>query len=53
MQQFLYQIHPIRPDIFSAGFTDEEQRIFDEHFEYLKNLVNQGVVFLAGRTLKK
>ena len=50
MGQYLYKIQPTR-----AGFliesTPEENRIVSEHFDYLKNLSNRGVVLLAGRTL--
>ncbi len=30
--------------------TEREAAIIDAHFEYLQNLVTQGVVFTAGRT---
>lgn len=33
------------------GPTDEEGRLIGEHFAYLKDLTEKGVVLLAGRTL--
>lgn len=50
-QQFLYQIQPTRPAMLIDGPTEEEAAIVSEHFNYLKTLTEQGVVFLAGRTL--
>jgi uncharacterized protein len=32
------------------GLTDEEERLVGEHFEYLCDLAEEGVVLLAGRT---
>jgi uncharacterized protein YciI len=49
-QQYLYKIQPVRPDMLTDGPTPEEERLADEHFEYLKGLAAQGVVILAGRT---
>jgi len=37
--------------MLSDGATPEEDAIVDEHFEYLKDLLAQGVLILAGRTL--
>jgi uncharacterized protein YciI len=48
---FLYKIQPVRPEMLSVGATSEEEQIISEHFNYLKDLTNAGVVFLAGRTL--
>lgn len=33
------------------GHTEEEMRISGEHFEYLKDLMDEGILILAGRTL--
>jgi uncharacterized protein YciI len=49
--QYLYKIQPSRPKMLSDGATPEEDAIVDEHFEYLKDLLAQGVLILAGRTL--
>lgn len=48
---YLYKIHPIRPDLLVQGPTELEAKSIDLHFQYLKNLTDQGVVLLAGRTL--
>jgi uncharacterized protein len=48
--QFLYRIQPIRHDMLTGGSTELESRIVSEHFNYLKQLANEGVVILAGRT---
>jgi len=50
-QQFIYRIQPTRPEMLSENSTPEEDRIVGEHFAYLKDLAQQGVVILAGRTL--
>jgi uncharacterized protein len=48
---FLYKIQPVRPEMLSIGETPEEEQIISEHFNYLKDLTEGGVVLLAGRTL--
>jgi uncharacterized protein len=50
MQQFLYRIEPTRAEMLSVGPTDRESAIVGEHFGYLKTLVDEGVVLMAGRT---
>jgi len=47
----MYKIQPIRPEMLSEGHTDEEARISNEHYEYLKQLMADGILILAGRTL--
>jgi uncharacterized protein len=49
--QFLYMIRPTRAAMLSEGLTPGEDAIVSEHFEYLKNLTERGIVALAGRTL--
>ena len=49
--EFLYRIQPLRPEMFVEGPTSEESRRVSEHFEYLRELTERGVVILAGRTL--
>ncbi|MCP4536627.1 MAG: hypothetical protein GY832_05730 [Chloroflexi bacterium] len=49
--QYLYTIHPTRPEMLSDGPTDNEAEIVSQHFGYLKDLTERGVVILAGRTL--
>src|SRR5437870_9143280 len=51
VSHYLYRIQPTRSDMLSAGPTAEESAIVAEHFAYLKQLTEQGVVVLAGRTL--
>lgn len=51
MQQYLYRIQVVRPEMLSEGLTEEEERITEEHFDYLKQLMEKGVFILAGRTL--
>ncbi|MFC2079257.1 YciI family protein [Candidatus Bipolaricaulota bacterium] len=48
--QYLYRIHPTR-DGFLIESTPEEDAIVDAHFHYLKDLCEQGIVLMAGRTL--
>ncbi|MCP4165300.1 MAG: hypothetical protein GY759_05315 [Chloroflexi bacterium] len=49
--QYLYRIQPVRPTMLSEGATEEESAVVSQHFRYLKQLADQGVVLLAGRTL--
>lgn len=50
MQQWLYRIQPVRPEMLTDGPTSEEAQITEQHFEYLQELMGQGIVILAGRT---
>ena len=50
MQQWLYRIQTVRPQLLSEGSTREEDAITSQHFHYLKGLMEAGVVILAGRT---
>ncbi len=50
MQQYLYRIQAVRPEMLSEGLTEAEERIMREHFDYLKQLVEKGVFILVGRT---
>lgn len=49
--QYLYKIQPTRPEMLSEGATDEEAEITSQHYYYLKSLMDEGVLVLAGRTL--
>lgn len=51
MAIWLYRIRPTRPAMLTDGPSPEEQRQVALHFAYLKDLCQQGVVHLAGRTL--
>ena len=50
MQQYLYKIQPVRPEMLTEGPTETESQIVSDHFSYLKDLMERGVVILAGRT---
>jgi len=49
--QYLYKIQPTRPEMLAEGATPKEEAIVSEHFSYLKDLMEQGILLLAGRTL--
>lgn len=48
--EFLYTIKPTRAELLKDGPTPEEQRVIELHFNYLKDLTENNVVILAGRT---
>jgi len=48
---WLYRIQPARDGMLADGPMPEEERVVGEHFEYLKELAEKGIVLLAGRTL--
>jgi uncharacterized protein YciI len=50
MAEWIYFIHTPRED-FAATMTDEEERVWGEHFERLKRLLAEGTLILAGATL--
>ncbi len=50
MPQYLYRIQPVRPAMLTEGPTPEEAQRVSEHFAYLKDLTEKGIVLLAGRT---
>jgi uncharacterized protein YciI len=49
--QFLYRLEPTRTGMLSVGPTDRESSVLAGHFSYLEQLVKEGKVHLAGRTL--
>jgi uncharacterized protein YciI len=49
--EFLYRIRTTRADMLATGPTSEEARLADAHFEYLRELLREGRLILAGRTL--
>ncbi|WP_106814103.1 YciI family protein [Microbacterium timonense] len=49
MAQWLYRIVPSRPAMVTDP-TPEEGRIVGDHFQYLVDLRDRGVLILAGRT---
>jgi uncharacterized protein YciI len=50
MAEWIYFIHAPRED-FAATMTDEEDRVWAEHFARLKRLLAEGTLVLAGPTL--
>jgi uncharacterized protein YciI len=50
MAEWIYFIHAPRED-FAATMTDEEDRVWSEHFARLKRLLAEGTLILAGPTL--
>ena len=48
--EYLYKIQPTRPEMLAEGLTAQEEAAVLEHFEYLRDLADRGVVLLAGRT---
>lgn len=51
MPQYLYRIQPTRLGMLTEAPTERESAVIGAHFSYLKGLVDQGVVLMAGRTL--
>lgn len=49
MSEWIYFLHPPRPD-FAATISPEEEKVFGEHFIYLKTLLENNVLILAGPT---
>ena len=50
MAEWIYFLHPPRDD-FAATLTEEEQAAFAAHAEWLRRLLADGVLVLAGPTL--
>jgi len=50
--QFIYHFDPVRPELVTNpdAWTEEDIRIGEAHFAYLKNAVEDGIVLLAGRS---
>jgi len=46
---YIYKIVPVRPS-FVTDATPQEQAVMGEHFAYLKGLLREGRLLLAGRT---
>ena len=51
MPQYLYKIQPTRTDMLAQGPSASESDVIKSHFDYLKQLTDQGTVLMAGRTL--
>ena len=50
-EHYVYVVKLTRPEMMSEGPTPAETARIDEHFNYVKDLHERGVVELAGRTL--
>ena len=50
MAEWIYFLQPNREN-FAATMTDEERRVWAEHFERLKRLLADGTLIMAGPTL--
>jgi uncharacterized protein YciI len=50
MPEYIYLIHPFRDDFFVQP-TPEENLVMEEHFEYLKQATEAGIILLAGPCL--
>lgn len=50
MAEWIYFIHPPREN-FAETMTEEEEAVWDEHFQRYRDLLDQGRLILAGPTL--
>ena len=50
MPEWIYFIHPPREN-FAATMTDDEKRVWGEHWQHLQRLMADGALILAGPTL--
>jgi len=50
MSTYLYRIQTVRPAMLTDAPTDHESEVTTQHFNYLKDLTEKGVVILAGRS---
>jgi uncharacterized protein YciI len=51
--QFIYHFDPIRSELVTDpdAWTEEDLRVGEAHFAYLKGATEDGIVLLAGRSL--
>jgi uncharacterized protein YciI len=49
---FIYLIRPTRPG-FAQAPTSQEEEIMERHFEYLKKLLEEGTLIMAGPCLDR
>ena len=52
MNEYLYFVKPVRPEMVTAGPNETEMQALGEHGAYLDGLVREGKLILAGRTLE-
>jgi uncharacterized protein YciI len=48
--QYIYKLHPARPEMLTHGPTESEEEVLQYHVAYLKDLSEKSIVLLAGRT---
>ena len=51
MREYVYFIHPTRPEMINAP-TERESKLVGEHFQYLKGLLDAGDLILAGPSIE-
>jgi len=52
-EQFIYVFEAVRPELITDpdAWTEKDTRIAGEHFAYLQQATENGIVILAGRSL--
>lgn len=52
-RHFIYVFDPVRPEMVTCpkAWTEQDLRIAEKHFSYLKKATEDGIVILAGRSL--
>jgi uncharacterized protein YciI len=50
IHQFIYVLRPIPPLLKEENWTDREEAITGRHFNYLKKMLAEGKLILAGKT---
>jgi uncharacterized protein YciI len=50
VNEYLYFVKPVRPEMVTAGPNELEMQALGEHGDYLDRLVREGKLILAGRT---
>lgn len=53
MNQYLYKLTLIERLNKDDNWTDQDNEIVNEHFNYLKDLLNKQILILAGRTINE
>ena len=51
-QQFIYVFDPVRPELVTDpdAWTEDDIQIAEDHFAYLQQATEEGIVILAGRS---
>lgn len=50
VKEWLYVLKVTRLGMLTEGATEEEDRVVSEHYNHLKNLLEEDIVLLMGRT---